>query len=184
MKNVLIISGHPNLGESVANRAILDEVAARLPQAQIRKLDALYPDWQIDIAAEQAALQQADIIVWQFPFHWYSLPALMKKWLDEVFVFGFAHGEGAVLGGKKLMVSFTTGAPAAAYARDALMKHAIEDYCAIFESTAILCGLALQPPIYSCGVSYTTRASAEARAAQITQAKAHAARLIAAIEAA
>lgn len=78
MKNILIISGHPNLNESVANRTILDEVAARLPEAQIRKLDALYPDYRFDIAAEQEALKAADIIVWQFPFSWYSLPGLMK----------------------------------------------------------------------------------------------------------
>ena len=42
MKNILIISGHPNLQQSTANRAILDELAGRLPHAQIRHLDALY----------------------------------------------------------------------------------------------------------------------------------------------
>ena len=52
MKNILIISGHPNLQQSTANRAILDELAGRLPHVQIRRLDALYPDYQINIAAE------------------------------------------------------------------------------------------------------------------------------------
>ena len=84
MKNILIISGHPNLQQSTANRAILDELAGRLPHAQIRRLDALYFDYQIDIAAEQQALLVVDVIVWQFPLFWYSLPALLKKWLDDV----------------------------------------------------------------------------------------------------
>ena len=79
MKNILIISGHPNLQQSTANRMILDELADRLPQAQIRRLDALYPDYRIDVDAEQQALLNADVIVWQFPFFWYSLPALPKK---------------------------------------------------------------------------------------------------------
>lgn len=39
----------------------------------------------------------------------------MKQWLDEVFVHGFAHGSTAKLGGKKLILSFTTGAPQALY---------------------------------------------------------------------
>lgn len=56
MKNVLIISGHPDLSTSVANATILDEVAKALPDAEIRRLDSLYPDYRFDIAAEQAAL--------------------------------------------------------------------------------------------------------------------------------
>ena len=56
MKNVLIISGHPDLAGSVANRAILDEFKTALPQAEIRRLDELYPDFQIDVAAEQQAV--------------------------------------------------------------------------------------------------------------------------------
>lgn len=184
MKNVLIISGHPDLNQSVANKIILDEVAAALPDANIRKLDSLYPNWQFDIAAEQDVLRHADVIVWQFPFSWYSMPALMKKWLDEVFVHGFSHGSKGVLGGKKLIVSFTTGAPKEAYAPDAMMKHHVEDYCSQFESTAILCGLDLQPIVYTNGISYSARQSEEQIAAQKALASKHAKRLISAIDAA
>ncbi len=100
MKNILIISGHPDLSHSVGNATILNEVASALPDAEIRRLDALYPDNNINVSAEQDALLKADIIVWQFPFSWYSLPGLMKLWLDDVFVHGFAHGSTARLGGK------------------------------------------------------------------------------------
>lgn len=182
-KNILIVAGHPDLSRSLANRTILDEVAAQLPQAEIRKLSELYPDYRIDVAAEQAALQNVDVIVWQFPFSWYALPGLMKVWLDEVFLHGFAHGSTAKLGGKKLILSFTTGAPEAAYARDGFMQHTVEDYLAAFESTAILCGLDLQPAVYTCGIGYTTRGNEAAIAAQREAAKAHAQRLLAAIEA-
>ena len=68
MKNILIISGHPNLQHSLANAEILAEVGKSLPQAEIRKLDALYPNRLFDIAAEQDALLKADVIVLQFPF--------------------------------------------------------------------------------------------------------------------
>ena len=52
-----------------------------------------HPNYQIDVTAEQAKLVKADVIVWQFPVNWYSLPALLKKWLDNVFSHGFAYGD-------------------------------------------------------------------------------------------
>lgn len=183
MSDILVISGHPDLSASIANQAVLGELATALPHAAIRKLDALYPDGRIDVPAEQAALQRAEVIVWQFPFSWYSLPALMKKWLDEVFVHGFAHGPGAVLRGKKLIVSFTTGAPAAAYQKDGFFGHTVEDYLPQFASTAFLCGLELQPFIYTCGIGYTERSDEAAVNAQRDKAKDHAARLVDAIQA-
>lgn len=175
MKNVLIISGHPDLSRSVANRTILAEVAAALPATQIRKLDELYPDYNINVTAEQEALLQADVIVWQFPFSWYSLPALMKAWLDNVFLFGFAFGSDTKLAGKKLIVSFTAGSDADSYTKEGVMRHEIPDYYPLFESTASICALDLQEPIYTVGmIGDDTQ----------LRAKEHAARLISAIEAA
>lgn len=182
MQNILIVSGHPNLSESVGNAAILNEVARALPDVEIRRLDRLYPDFNIDVLAEQEALLKADVIVWQFPFSWYSLPGLMKLWLDQVFVHGFAHGSKAKLGGKKLLLSFTTGAPSALYAVDGFFGHAVEDYLAQFATTAALCNLEWQAPIYTCGISYVERDEAKI-AQQEAMAQDHAGRLIAALNA-
>ena len=84
MKNVVIICGHPDLKNSVANKTILDELAAQCPQAEIRKLDELYPDYQFNIKAEQAALERADVIVFVYPMHWYGLPGMFKLYIDKV----------------------------------------------------------------------------------------------------
>ncbi len=181
MKNVLIVSGHPDLGQSVANKTILEIVAQALPDAHIRKLDALYPNYQFDIAAEQDALLNADVIVWQFPFSWYSVPGLMKLWIDQVFLHGFAHGSQGKLGGKKLLLSITTGAPAAVYQKDGAFGYTMQELMAQFEITAKLCNLDFQTPIYTNGISYVGR-DAEAIQAQKTAAKEHAERLIAKIK--
>ena len=141
MKNVLIVSGHRELDTSIANQTILSEVAQALPEAEIRRLDTLYPNYQFDIETEQSAILKADVIVFQFPFSWYSVPGLMKLWIDKVFVHGFAHGSSAKIGGKKLIVSFTTGAPEAVYQKDGFFKHTVEDYLPQFETFATLCGL-------------------------------------------
>lgn len=183
MKNVLIVSGHPDLKHSLANRTILEEVAKSLPEVHIRRLDALYPSYQFDIAAEQQALLNADLIIWQFPFSWYSVPGLMKLWIDRVFLHGFSHGSHGQLAGKKLLLSFTTGAPAEAYTAEGAFRHRIEDYLPQFETTARLCHLALLDPIYTNGVSYSERDDESKKAQQRNAAQAHAARLIEAIRA-
>lgn len=82
--NVLIINGHPTMETSNANKAILEDVKRLLPEVEISELQALYPNYQFDIAAEQAKLVKADVIVWQFPLNWYSLPALLKKWVESL----------------------------------------------------------------------------------------------------
>lgn len=67
MKNILIISGHPDLPNSVANKTILNTLKLSFPQAKFHYLDELYPDFKIDVEAEQKSLVAADIIVLQFP---------------------------------------------------------------------------------------------------------------------
>jgi putative NADPH-quinone reductase len=181
MPNVLIISGHPNLNDSVGNATILDAVAKALPNTEIRRLDALYPDYQIDVAQEQEALLKADVIVWQFPFSWYSVPGIMKLWIDKVFVHGFAHGSTAKLAGKKLIISFTAGAPEGLYSHDGVFGHDIKEYLTQFETTALLCNLDLQAPVYTLGISYAGRDEARVRE-QKKMALEHASRLISAIK--
>lgn len=179
--NIVIISGHPDLTKSIGNATILNEVAKALPDAEIRRLDACYPGHQIDVRAEQEALLKAEAIVWQFPFSWYSLPGIMKVWLDEVFVHGFAQGSTAKLGGKKLILSFTTGAAQALYSAEGAFGHSLDDYLIQFETTARLCNLEMQTPVYTCGISYAKRD--ENIAQQKMLAKDHAARLIAQLKA-
>ncbi len=48
-----------------------------------------------DIAAEIEKLDWCDLLILQFPLYWFSLPAIMKGWVDRVFVPGFAFGGGA-----------------------------------------------------------------------------------------
>ncbi|NEN76405.1 NAD(P)H-dependent oxidoreductase [Pelistega sp. NLN82] len=177
MSSMLIISGHPDLNHSVANRTILEELTKAFPQADMRQLDKLYPDYHIDIEAEQKALLKADLIIWQFPFYWYAMPALMKKWLDDVFTYGFAHGSSTKLAGKRLFLSFTTGAPADAYHSNGISKHCINDYLTAFKTTADLCDLVFIPPSCLNGVSYVGR-NAQMIQQQLAEAKAYAFELI------
>ena len=92
MKRILIVSGHPDLNDSFANKTILEELSKLLPHAEFVYLDKLYPDFKIDVMAEQERLLRADIIVFQFPLFWYGAPSLLHRWVEQTFVHGFSHG--------------------------------------------------------------------------------------------
>jgi len=78
---------------SRANVALVSALA-ELPELQVRSLYELYPDFAIDIEAEQSALLAARIVLWQCPLYWYSVPPLLKLWFDKVLAYGWAYGEG------------------------------------------------------------------------------------------
>ena len=54
----LISLAHPNFAQSIANRAVIDALTASGLDLEIRDLAALYPDYRIAVAAEQAALRR------------------------------------------------------------------------------------------------------------------------------
>ncbi len=59
MTKILIVSGHTDLSNSVANKKILEELEIKLPEAKISYLDKLYPDYKINVKAEQEKLIEA-----------------------------------------------------------------------------------------------------------------------------
>ena len=155
MKNVLVISGHPDLKKSLANKAILDELQKLIPNAEIRAIDSLYPNRQFDIAAEQSALLKADVIVFQFPTHWYSVPGILKLYIDEVFLHGWAYGsKGKNLVGKTLIASTTTGGKESAYTHEGLEKHTMAEFCYYLEQFAELCNMKFGKVFASYGMAY------------------------------
>ncbi|MDD5362631.1 MAG: NAD(P)H-dependent oxidoreductase [Ignavibacteria bacterium] len=47
-----------------------------------------------EIKNEMAKFLKADLIIYNFPLWWFSVPAIMKGWFDRVFAMGFAYGPG------------------------------------------------------------------------------------------
>jgi glutathione-regulated potassium-efflux system ancillary protein KefF len=149
MADIVVIAAHPQLDQSRATRSLM-EAAARLDPARVnvRDLYALYPDYFIDVKAEQAALQQARLVVWLHPVHWYSMPPLMKLWLDEVFSFGWAYGPGGrALVGKDLWLAASTGGPQSSYRPDGYNRYFFDAFMHPHEQTAALCGMRWLPPL-------------------------------------
>ena len=84
-------------------------------QIHATKADCFVPELKV----EMDKLLWADLVIFQFPLWWFSLPAILKGWIDRVFAMGFAYDvrrhETGVFRGKRAMLAFTTGGPASSY---------------------------------------------------------------------
>ena len=144
---ICVLAAHPNWRESRVNRRLL-EAARGVSGALVRDLYALYPDYDIDVAAEQAHAEAADLIVLLHPIQWYSMPALMKLWVDEVLTFGWAYGHGGTaLQGKDVWLVATTGGPEASYHPQSYNRYFFDAFLPPYEQTAALCGMRFLPPL-------------------------------------
>lgn len=128
MAKVLVIYAHPHYQDSIANKALLDEFGKLVPGAEIVNLKELYPDCKIDAGKEQARLKAADMIIFQFPFWFFSYPSLLSSYLEQVFLPGFAYAGATELKDKNLALSFTIGAPEETYQRMGPLHHTIEQF--------------------------------------------------------
>ncbi|MFC1406480.1 MULTISPECIES: NAD(P)H-dependent oxidoreductase [Streptacidiphilus] len=74
-----------------------------------------------DIRVEQQKLLDADLVVLHFPLWWFTVPAILKGWIDRVFCYDFAYGAGiprygaGPFAGKRAMVATTVGGRAGHY---------------------------------------------------------------------
>ncbi|MDN3026379.1 NAD(P)H-dependent oxidoreductase [Streptomyces sp. S.PB5] len=77
-----------------------------------------------DAAAEQEKIRWSDAVILQFPMWWFSVPAILKGWIDRVLTSGFAYGpqvpppygDSAPLTGRRALLSLTLGAKEKSFA--------------------------------------------------------------------
>lgn len=95
-----------------------------------------------DVAAEQARIDRADALALVYPVYWWSMPGLLKGWIDRVFANGWAYDYSPDTGVLKklrhLKVHLVAigGADLRTYARHGYfgamktqIDHGIFDYC-------------------------------------------------------
>lgn len=77
-----------------------------------------------EIDGEMAKLEEAELLLFQFPLWWFGMPAILKGWVERVFALGrihtpgYTHREGR-FAGRRALLSITTGEPANAFHSDA-----------------------------------------------------------------
>jgi glutathione-regulated potassium-efflux system ancillary protein KefG len=143
---VLVIYAHPEPQNSVANHVLLKSIE-NLDHVTIHDLYAIYPDFFIDVSAEQQLLLEHDVIVFQHPLYMYSCPALLKEWMDRVLSKDFAFGSKSDLEGKYWRSVITVGGKQSAFGAKGYNKYPLEQILQPFELTAALCKMHWLEPL-------------------------------------
>jgi glutathione-regulated potassium-efflux system ancillary protein KefF len=144
---ILVLYAHPYPNRSRANRALVKALDG-MANVHVRSLYDLYPDFGIDVAAEQKALAAASLIVWQHPLFWYTTPALLKLWLEKVLTPGWAWGPGGeALRGKRCLWVVTTGGDRHDYSPSGIHRHPFDAFCCVVRQTVEFCNMEWLDPL-------------------------------------
>ncbi|MEM9777222.1 MAG: NAD(P)H-dependent oxidoreductase [Chloroflexota bacterium] len=147
MTKFLIVFSHSDFAESRVNKAMLSAIQD-LEGVTIHILEEHAAEFKFDIAKEQGLLIAHDVIVLQFPMYWYSCPALMKHWIDEVWNQGFAYGGGNhKLADKTLVCATSAGGTEADFEPGAFYGYSVEEFFRPFEVSAKFCKMRYEQPL-------------------------------------
>ena len=159
---ILVLYAHPDAHLSRVNGR-LAERARTIDGVQVHNLYDTYPDFSIDVGREQALLASADVIVFLHPIQWYSMPSLLKEWVDTVLQPGWAYGAGGnALTGKTYWLVVTTGSAEQAYRAGGPHEHPFAHYLPPFKQIAALCGMVWETPHILHGAHHVNEAALQA----------------------
>ncbi|MDC4862515.1 NAD(P)H-dependent oxidoreductase [Acinetobacter baumannii] len=146
MKKTLVIVTHPHIDQSVVNKRWVEELEKHPDQFTVHQIYQAYPDGVIDVAKEQALVEEHENLVFQFPVYWFNCPPLLKQWLDEVLTYGWAYGSaGDKLKNKKFMLAVSAGVKEKVYSEYGEYKLSLEQIFTSFKLTALYIGADYQP---------------------------------------
>lgn len=150
---VLVLVSHPNIEDSRINDALAKALVGN-PLVTVRHIDEQLAATEsgFDVLSEQKIIDAHEAIVLQFPWFWYSPPASLKKYLDDVLTPGWAYRGGAALSGKPVMVAISTGGPAEAYSADGNNMFTMEQFLSPLIATANMTKMRWMDPFVIHGV--------------------------------
>ena len=115
-----------------------------------------------EVKEEQDKVRWADFLLFQYPLWWFSMPAILKGWIDRVFMTGFAWDFGkmysqGLLAGKKGMLSVTTGGDESVYQKIGGHGWDIEQVLhPVNHGVLYFCGVRPLPPFVAYAVFQAT----------------------------
>jgi NAD(P)H dehydrogenase (quinone) len=142
-----------------SERANPDYLVYALEQRHAYGKGALAPD----IAAEVDKVKWADLIIFNFPIYWYGMPAIMKGWIDRVFISGLCYGGRRIydrggLKGKSAMLAISLGGQAHMFGPGAVHGELEVMLQPILRGMLAYVGLRVLPPYVAFHVPYLEEA--------------------------
>ena len=122
--NILIINGHQKMpyASGKLNRTLVDEMKKFLARKNKIKTTIIARGYNPEL--ERKKFKWADVIIFQFPIFWFSVPAPLQQYMQDVYAYGDfyktegkSYGQGGLLQGKAYMFSSTWNSPADAFGR-------------------------------------------------------------------
>lgn len=148
--------------EDFTSRRDPDYLVYALEQRHAFETGTLAPD----IAAEVEKVIAADLLILSFPLFWFSVPAILKGWIDRVFLSGRFYGgrrfyDRGGLVGKRAVCLITAGARQSMLAEggihgplEGMLRH-------LLQGTLGYVGCAVLPPFVAWHVPYVDRTTRE-----------------------
>lgn len=157
--NVLILFAHPALQNSRVNKQLI-KYASGLDGVTVHDLYEVYPDFYIDVKHEQNLLLEHDVIIFHHPLFWFSVPAILREWMDLVLQHMWAYGvTGNALKVKKLFNVVTTGGGEELFQHDGHHGNTMVEFLAPIRQVARVCNMQFLPPFVVHGTRNITQQS-------------------------
>ena len=144
MTKTLIIMSYPDVAQSSSQQFLLAAIKGE-EQIQIRHVESILAEQEskhFDKSLERACLQEADRIIFQFPFYWYQCPSVMKQWMDEVLTLNLSQKDKK----KELGIVVTVGAKRNRYTAGGSVGFGIEELLRPYQALANQLGWNYQTP--------------------------------------
>ncbi|MAO54126.1 MAG: NAD(P)H dehydrogenase [Rhodospirillaceae bacterium] len=147
--------------DDFTDRADPDYLVYAMEQRHGHETGTLAPD----IAAEIDKLIRCDLLILHFPLYWFSVPAILKGWIDRVMVSGLTYGgrrfyDRGGLKGKKAMLTLTLGGREHMLDSDEAIHGKLDDMLRpLLRGTLAYTGMTVLPPFVAWHVPYVDDAA-------------------------
>jgi NAD(P)H dehydrogenase (quinone) len=150
-------------GTDFPERENPDYLNYALEQRHAVASDRLAPD----IRREVDAVRRADLLVLVFPIFWFSMPAILKGWIDRVFVSGVFYGGKRIyakggMAGKRALVAAALGGREHMFGPGALHGELTDMLRPLLQGTLGYTGFTVLQPFFAYHVPYLEPAGRDA----------------------
>ncbi|MGX6407775.1 NAD(P)H-dependent oxidoreductase [Lactiplantibacillus plantarum] len=140
----LVLSAHPDASSSMTI-SFFERATSVVESVTWRSIESVYNE-QLNVHREQDFLKPFNRIVFQFPMYWYSCPASLKQYIDDVFTRKFTISCKS-LKDKELGLVVTTGNSARDFQAGSLEKFTFSELLRPFEAIANKIGMIYLRPL-------------------------------------
>ena len=126
MKKTLVIFAHPYFEYSTSNVALI-KVYDRVENLDFKDLYEEYPDFHIQAFKERKRIREYKRLIFHFPLIWFSIPPLLKLWIDEVFDMTWTMEKNHPLQNKDAIIIVTVGGKAEHYTHEGMYETTIAE---------------------------------------------------------